>query len=75
MLDSFKQASLSAKVLIISGLAILLSFGLCGTAAANATPESLLIYYDVLAVILLLIGVLGAVVGVILAIIENFRNN
>lgn len=74
MLDSFKQASLSAKVLTLSGLIILLSFGLCGTAFANALPSRISGYFGVLGFYVLILGIFGVVVGTIVAIVENFRN-
>jgi hypothetical protein len=73
MFEAFKQVSLAAKVFTFSGFAMLLSLGLCGTAVANAVPNTILGYFFGAGVILLMVGVLGIIVGTLIAIIQSLR--
>lgn len=74
MFEWFKETSAAAKVLTLSGLALLLSFGLCGTAFANKVPEAIMGYFISAGIILLFAGILGVIVGTVLAIIASLRN-
>ena len=74
MFEWFKNTNVAAKVLTLSGIALLLSFGLCGTVVANAIPQAFASYFVSAGVVLLFAGILGVIVGAMLAIIVSLRN-
>lgn len=76
MFEWFKKTNVAAKAFTLSGIGLLLSFGLCGTifASAGLRSSNAVGYFAGFGIIFLALGILGIIVGTILAIILSLRN-